>query len=35
MVLIDFEKAFDSMSRSFINKVLEFFGFGEYIVAWI
>ena len=35
LVLIDFEKAFDSMSWSFIYKVLEFFGFGEYIIEWI
>ena len=34
-MLIDFEKAFDSMSWSFIYKVQEFFGFGEYIIEWI
>lgn len=35
LVLIDFEKAFDSMSWSFIYKVLSYFGFGEYIIQWI
>lgn len=35
LVLIDFEKAFDSMSWSFIYKVLNYFGFGEYIIQWI
>ena len=29
LVLIDFEKAFDSISWSFIYKVLEYFGFGK------
>lgn len=35
LVLIDFEKAFDSISWSFIYKVLKFFGFGEYIIQWV
>ena len=35
LVLIDFEKAFDSMSWSFIYKVLNYFGFGGYIIQWI
>ena len=35
LVLIDFEKAFDSISWSFIYKVLKYFGFGEYIVDWV
>jgi exonuclease III len=35
LVLIDFEKAFDSISWSFIYKVLQFFGFGENIISWI
>lgn len=30
LVLIDFEKAFDSMSSSFIYKDLKCFGFGEH-----
>jgi hypothetical protein len=34
-VFIDFEKAFDSMSWSFIYKVLKYFGFGEYFIQWI
>ena len=35
LVLIDFEKAFDSMSWSFIYKVLQFFGFGNTIIDWV
>ena len=31
LLLIDFEKAFDSVAWSFIHKVLEFFNFGESI----
>ena len=29
ILIIDFEKAFDSISWKFINKVLDFFNFGE------
>ena len=35
LLLIDFEKAFDSLSWSFINKVLKFFNFGPSIINWI
>ena len=35
LLLIDFEKAFDSVSWSFINKVLKFFKFGPSIISWI
>ncbi len=35
LMLIDLEKAFDSISWSFIYKVLEFFGFGKYIIDWV
>ena len=35
LLLIDFEKAFDSVAWSFITKVLDFFNFGESIKAWI
>ena len=35
LVLIDFEKAFDSISWSFIYKVLEYFGFGKKFIEWI
>lgn len=35
LVLIDFEKAFDSMSWSYIYQVLKYFGFGENIIQWI
>lgn len=31
LMLIDFEKAFDSILWSLIYKVLDFFGFGQYI----
>ena len=35
LVLIDFEKAFDSISWTFIYKTLEFFGFGKSFINWI
>ena len=35
LLAIDFEKAFDSLSRSFLFKVLEKLNFGEYFVQWI
>lgn len=35
LLTIDFEKAFDSVSWKFINKVLQFFGFGNSIINWI
>ena len=35
LMLIDFEKAFDSVSFKFIITTLELFGFGEVFVKWI
>ena len=35
LLLIDFELEFDSVSRSFINKVLNLFNFGPSIIKWI
>ena len=35
LVLIDFKKAFDSISWTFIYKTLEFFGFGKSFINWI
>ena len=35
LLLIDFEKAFDSVAWSFINKVLDFFNFGPIFKRWI
>ena len=35
LMLIDFEKAFDSISWKFIYKVLEFFKFPENYIKWI
>ena len=35
LLLIDFEKAFDSVAWSFIHKVLDFFNFGPSIKKWI
>ena len=35
LLLIDFEKAFDSVAWPFINKVFDFFKFGESIKKWI
>ena len=32
---IDFEKAFDSVSWSFLYKALEFFGFDQNLIRWI
>ena len=35
LLLIDFEKAFDSVSWTFINNVLDFFNFGVSFKKWI
>ena len=35
LVLIDFEKAFDSISWKFMYKVLNYFGFGDNFITWI
>ncbi len=35
LLLVDFEKAFDSIERGFIEKVLTFLGFGKNIIEWI
>ena len=35
LLLIDFEKAFDSLSWSFIRKALKFLNFGESLRSWI
>ena len=35
LLTIDFEKAFDSISHSFILKALHFFGFGYSFLKWI
>ena len=35
MILVDFKKAFDSISHKYIYKVLAKFGFGEYIIRWV
>ena len=35
MVLVDFKKAFDSISHKYIYKVLAEFRFGEYIIRWV
>jgi hypothetical protein len=34
LLLIDFEKAFDSISWNFLLSVLKFFNFGESIINW-
>ena len=35
LLLIDFEKAFDSISWSFLYEVLKFFNFGNSIIDWV
>ena len=35
LVAIDFEKAFDSLNREFLLKVLEKYNFGTYFMQWI
>ena len=35
LMLIDFEKAFDSISWSFMFNVLEKFGFSQGFIEWI
>ena len=35
LLMIDFEKAFDSVAWSFIQKALDFFNFGPVIKRWI
>ena len=35
MVTIDFEKAFDSVSWSFLNKTLHKFNFGDSFIKWV
>ena len=35
MLMIDFEKVFDSVTFWFLVATLEMFGFGEYFVTWI
>ena len=35
MLSVDFEKAFDTFSWKFIEKVLNYFNFGPSIISWI
>lgn len=35
ILLIDFEKAFDSLSWNFVNRTLKYFNFGENIRKWV
>ena len=35
LMLIDFEKAFDSISWNFLYKTLKFFGLSEKFINWI
>ena len=35
LLLIDFKKAFDSISFKFIKHSMRFFGFGDTIIEWV
>ena len=35
LLFVDFEKAFDSLEWSFIEKTLNYYKFGSSLVAWI
>ena len=35
LLLIDFEKAFDSISWSFLYDTLRYFNFGESVISWV
>ena len=35
LLLIDFEKAFDSVYHDFLFKVLNFFNFGQSFIPWV
>ena len=35
LILIDFEKAFDTVSKNFIMKTLKRFGFGNNMLKWV
>ena len=35
LLMVDFEKAFDSVDFRFLVTSLELFGFGEYFITWI
>ena len=34
LLLVDFQKAFDTLSKDFISRVLDFGGFGKEFVHW-
>ena len=34
LLFIDFEKAFDSLEWSFIERTLQYFGFGSFLISW-
>ncbi len=35
LILIDFEKAFDTVKWSYIIKCLKYFNFGDYFLHWV
>ena len=35
LLFIDFEKAFDSLEWAFVDRTLEYFGFGPSLITWI
>ena len=35
LLLVDFQRVFDSLNHTFIDNTLKLYGFGEYVRRWI